>query len=302
MTLESLPHELVERDQWVCWRFDDRPTGVSKIPVDPTSGGSANVSDPTTWGTFAAARARYEAQSDVDGVGFVFTEEDPFVGIDLDDCVDGDGQFTPLAAELLERTSSYAESSPSRRGLHVVVSGRWDANRNRGEGLEVYDSARYFTVTGERIGGGGERVEREQELLDWLADSYLGGVSPDEQARGLGQVELVSPLGTASQLGDDELLERARNAANGQKFRNLFHHGSIGGYPSQSEADAALCEILLFWSRGDRVQTDRLFRRSALSRDKWDRAHDAEGNTYGELTIEKVLRRMSEFYDPAYYQ
>jgi primase-polymerase (primpol)-like protein len=58
----------------------------------------------------------------------------------------------------------------------------------------------------------------------------------------------------------------------------------------RSEADMALCAHLAWYSK-DPDQIDRLFRRSGLMRDKWDERHFADGRTYGEVTISKVMER-----------
>jgi hypothetical protein len=84
---------------------------------------------------------------------------------------------------------------------------------------------------------------------------------------------------------DEKLLDLARNARNGAKFVALFDNGDITGYKSQSEADAALCSILSYWTNGDAGRVDRLFRLSALYRpDKWDSIR-VRGATYGDATI-----------------
>jgi len=97
-------------------------------------------------------------------------------------------------------------------------------------------------------------------------------------------------------LEDEDLLEKARNASNGEKFERLWN-GNTVGYDSQSEADMALCCLLAFWTGGDRTQMDHLFRQSGLLREKWDEVHYADGSTYGEKTIERAIATTSEFYD-----
>lgn len=59
------------------------------------------------------------------------------------------------------------------------------------------------------------------------------------------------------------------------------------GYASQSEADLAFCNALAVFTGGDLAQMDRLFRRSGLMREKWDRK--TGGETYGEMTLKRAL-------------
>lgn len=100
------------------------------------------------------------------------------------------------------------------------------------------------------------------------------------------------------ELEDEDLLEKARSASNGEKFDRLWR-GSTAGYDSQSEADMTLCCLLAFWTGKDRTRMDRLFRQSGLSREKWDEVHYADGATYGEKTIERAIGATDEFYDPS---
>lgn len=58
----------------------------------------------------------------VTGLGFVFTENDPFVGVDFDDCCNPEsGQPTDLAKAIINEPESYAEISPSETGSHVIL-------------------------------------------------------------------------------------------------------------------------------------------------------------------------------------
>ena len=106
----------------------------------------------------------------------------------------------------------------------------------------------------------------------------------------------VTPPGGDVDLSDRELLEKARDADNGDRFDALWR-GDTAGYPSHSEADMALCNLLAFWTGGDRQRMDRLFRESGLMRDKWD--EDRGADTYGERTIEAALDATTDYYDPS---
>ena len=98
-------------------------------------------------------------------------------------------------------------------------------------------------------------------------------------------------------ISDRELIEKAARAVNGGRFRNLWC-GNIAGYPSHSEADQALCNILAFWTGNDPGRMDRLFRQSGLMRVKWDRKQS--GTTYGAITIAKAVKGNKAVYDPGH--
>ena len=88
----NIPEELTEYNQWVAWRAAEKNDGkITKIPVNPHTGYNASTKDPDTWSPYDVAVRYYEKhQDDIAGIGFVFTNDDPFCGIDLDDCYDPD--------------------------------------------------------------------------------------------------------------------------------------------------------------------------------------------------------------------
>ena len=140
---ESIPEELRVRPQWVVWKaVGDKP---DKVPYSPRTGRRASSTDLLTWGTFEEALQAYE-NGEYAGVGLVFSTGDPFTGIDLDNCVNEDGEIALLALEIVRYFDSYTELSATGSGLHIIVRGEVP-NRRKGN-VEVYSSKRFFTVTG----------------------------------------------------------------------------------------------------------------------------------------------------------
>ena len=296
-----IPDALVEREQWVCWREEDRDGKPTKVPVMPTSGAFASTTDPDTWTGFETA-FEFLDTGEVDGVGFVFSEDDPIVGVDLDDCREPETETVDSTAQdIIERLDSYTEVSPSGTGFHVLVAGALPDGRNRWGSVELYDSARFFTVTGDHVDGTSARVARRQDALDAIHRDYVQDDETDDSDTGNppagGGAAHADPGSGAVDLEDTEVLENARTAQNGEKFEQLWT-GSTAGYDSHSEADMALCCLLAFWTGGDRAQIDRLFRQSGLMREKWDEVHYADGSTYGEKTVEQAIATVTEYYDP----
>jgi len=141
--VEGIPEELRVRPQWVVWKaVGDKP---DKVPYSARTGRRASSTDLLTWSTFQEALEAYE-NGDFAGLGFVFSSGDPFTGLDLDDCVDADGEIAGWALEIVRYFDSYTELSATGTGLHVIVRGEVP-NRRKGD-VEVYSSKRFFTMTG----------------------------------------------------------------------------------------------------------------------------------------------------------
>lgn len=142
--LTSIPEELRRYRQWVCWRWNDG----KKEPVHPVSGRLTSVVDPSDWSNYETAVASLEEKTYA-GLGFVFSKDDPYVGIDLDGCIDQEtGEVAPWAYDIVRRIDSYTEISPSGTGLHIIAKGRLPGPSRRTKAIEVYEYGRFFTVTG----------------------------------------------------------------------------------------------------------------------------------------------------------
>lgn len=162
---DRIPPSLRERDQWILWRLGERDGKETKLPAQ-ADGSMAKSNDPATWTTFDKARAAYGAGG-FTGLGFVFAEDDPFYGIDLDGCRDPEtGTVADWAREIVLDFATYAEVSPSRTGVKLfcrgeppVVGGKkrllTSVSRlsDKTPAVEVYSRLRYFAVTGWRLRG-----------------------------------------------------------------------------------------------------------------------------------------------------
>lgn len=165
---DVVPEDLRRLVQWVCWDDCDG----RKVPVNPRRGGNAASDNRATWATFDTAVSAY-LRGGLSGVGFVFTESDVFTGIDLDDCIDGDGVIRkPWAVDVIESCRTYAEVSPSGTGVKLFARGKMPGGHGRkiimpdGGAIELYDRRRYFTVTTWRLPGAPASVCDCQPTID----------------------------------------------------------------------------------------------------------------------------------------
>ena len=289
----AVPAELKCLRQWVVWKRKLRDGKLTKVPLQVTHKAAA-TDDPTTWTDYSTVVAD---QHQFDGIGVVFTTNDPLCGVDLDDCLDEHRKLKPWALPIVEHLKhvSYGEVSPSGGGIKFWTRAKlpdWintGTNVNIADGkIEVYHKKRYFTVTGM---GKGEIREGQPEI-DWLLQEYIEPKRKRQQNPSISRKSIPhNNLKTA-----DEVIQHIQQSKQSHKFDALMQ-GDRTGYGSHSEADIALCSVIAFWTQDPPV-IDAIFRQSKLYRDKWDQQHRTDGATYGEMTIEKALSGQREVYKP----
>jgi P4 family phage/plasmid primase-like protien len=320
----NVPAEMKACPQWLCWKLEVRkgaktkdaaPAKPTKVPyiaeTDPKKVRRADPTDRSCFVTYEQAKAAYVAVADYAGIAFAFTPDDPFCGVDLDDCIDADaGEPKAWGRELIDLLDSYTEISPSGTGVKIFLQGKKPGERARrrhhdGE-VEVYDKGRYFTVTGRRMmsgGSGAGGAELRQEQLQRLYDAVMEPKAAEPKTPERKElVDLVLPEGRREDVGnltydltDEQIIVKASRAKNGAKFSDLFAGRWEAHFGSQSEADASVVFTLAFYTK-DAGRIDQIFRQSKLLRPKWDERHGAK--TYGQATIENALKHVTKQYRP----
>lgn len=148
--IDNIPHQLRSYPHWVCYKLINKgEPKLAKVPYDPKTGRPAKANDPKTWGTFEQA-VKVAKNGKYNGIGFEFSKEDPFCGVDLDSCVEN-GVILPWAKEIIDKLNSYTEYSPSGTGVHIIVDAVIPGQACRKGNIEMYDHGRFFTMTGKRV-------------------------------------------------------------------------------------------------------------------------------------------------------
>lgn len=289
LNTRNIPEDLKRRTQWVPWRYTQKADGTkTKTPLNPHAPGNASTTDSATWGTFEKCMALVQSGYG-DGIGFVFTKDDPYVGVDLDDCYDGE-ELRPQERAWVQQLGSYTEISPSGNGVKVIFKGKLPdtLTRHSWGGNGIYDSGRFFTITGNLHIFGIITTVSEEQLAPLLAEWF-----PPSTAATQGWQE------EAQRFSDSEVLTFLTKDVNGATFIDLWgtHGGWQEHFSSQSEADLSLIMRMAFYTGPCPEQLDRLFRQSVLMRDKWDETRG--GETYGERTIRMALDTRDEYFQPA---
>ena len=279
MTVE----ELKDKNLWFLWSAKPGKNGkVTKVPF-AANGGATGTDDAHkgTWVSFddaESARNQFRAS----GLGLKIPKGFFLLDIDHKDISD------PFAQLMLSRFSSYAEVSPSGKGIHIIgqcditkLSVHFDDRRKKlvldseyyqkrsDIGLELYIgdiTNRYGTFTGNTINSL-PIADCTQAVLTTLDKEMRKKPKAKYSAKrdgGRAVFDIVCDL---------------RKQKNGDKFIRLYDKGDFSEYGSQSEADAALCALIAFRTGADPDAIDEVFRSSALYRSKWER------DDYRENTI-----------------
>ncbi|MET9638076.1 DNA primase [Streptomyces virginiae] len=142
---DATPHELTTRARWV-------RRSATKVPLT-TGGIPASSTNARTWSSYKDAVASTVGV----GLGFVLSNVDDIVCIDLDHCLNTlTGRLAPWAAAIVrDAGATYVEVSPSGDGLHIwgranVRQGR-RIRRPDGTAVEIYGTGRYIAMTGRRF-------------------------------------------------------------------------------------------------------------------------------------------------------
>lgn len=312
----AIPVELTERPQWVTWKYGVRDSKWTKLPYQSKyRRRMAKTNDPSTWGTFDEACTAYETGR-FDGIGYVFSPDDPYFGVDFDNCLEDrtditDGKISDWAIPLIAKIEgTYGDVSPSNKGVKFIARGKLpgkSGTRRGGMGadgkgaLELYDHERFFTITGnawddsviaDRQQAAEElyRMAKERPAKPTRPKGTKGGTDKAKPAFILTATDAPACEAPSNGVHDDREVLRAASYSDG--FNDLYR-GAMNGYPSASEADLALMNRLAYYcGAGGEDQVKRLFLGSKLGgRDKAGR------EDYLDRTAAKAYENRTEYFE-----
>ena len=278
------PRELLDY-QWVNWRYEERDGKFTKVPYTPL-GKRASHSDPSTWWPCGDVYEKALQNPGVWGAGRVLSQDDPYFMVDLDDCIDpetgGTKEWAQSWVNFAIAYGLYMEVSPSGTGVKIIGKGKLPGSGRRvkiedGE-IELYDRLRFTTITGTLLTVV-DTISDGQDLVDTLIRDVFGT-----------QQETSAVEWASTGLTDDEVLDKALNDRDGERFRRLWS-GDYSEYSNDdSRAEWEIAKKLNFYT-GDPEQTEQIMRNnSTIARDKWD--------THGTYLMKHTILKAepSEFY------
>ncbi|KRM08570.1 primase [Lentilactobacillus farraginis DSM 18382 = JCM 14108] len=264
----------------------------TKIPHNAIDGGAGRTNDPNSWTDYQTALRALKTY-DMDGLAFYFANG--YVGLDIDHIADeldrfkaGDYQQNTVR-DVLTMTKSYVEISLSGTGIHAIFKGKIPGDRRRKGNVEMYESGRFFALTGNTVGRYADHINApDPQVIKLMYTKFLG---KDNVVK----LPNHTPI-RKNDLSIDEIVRRAELSKTGKRFKMFMKGGWDGFYTSQSEADMAFANDLAFWTGRDFNKMDEIFRKSSLMRPKYDEKHGK--TTYGIGLLNKAINETQETFNP----
>ncbi len=295
---QNIPQELRNLKQWGLFelKWVEARKKNTKIPINPYDGSAGKSNDPNTWSDFDTAMRALNDVERADGLAFYFANG--YVGLDIDhidsnleDWRAGDNDPNNLVNKFQGLTdNTYMEVSQSGTGIHAIFKGKIPGKRRRKGNYEMYQTGRFFALTGNNI----------------IPDPTIKSMSDDEMKilyeflfgkDNIVQLHSESDNITPVDLSVAEIIKRAENSAKtGTRFTMFMKGGWEQFYSSHSEADMAFANDLAFWTGRDFHKMDTIFRNSSLMREKFDEKHGAV--TYGTSLLNKAINETQNIYNP----
>ena len=276
----AVPDEMKKRPNWVVvktwWNAEKSKYNKRPVNCNSDNGEYAESDNPETWTTFDNA-LKYLKEKGGTTVAYALDGKDNVSCIDLDHCYDENGQPSALAKEVLSKCGkTYVEKSVSGNGLHIFgKTGGMDIRTFSKDGdLEFYQKEHFIAMTGD--GSGYSRLESfdTPEMKELLFRKC------EKREEWKGVCKGVNGLSTMT---DRDVVEKASNAKNGDKFKRLYAGEDLQN--NHSNSDMSLMNLLAYWCNGDKEQMLRIFATSGLFRPN-------KSPDYYEGTAIKALRSM----------
>lgn len=295
---QNIPQELRNLKQWGLFelKWVEARKKNTKIPINPYDGSAGKSNDPNTWSDFDTAMRALNDVERADGLAFYFANG--YVGLDIDhidsnleDWRAGDNDPNNLVNKFQDLTdNTYMEVSQSGTGIHAIFKGKIPGKRRRKGNYEMYQTGRFFALTGNNIIPDPTIKSMSDDEMKTLYEFLFG---KDNVVQLHSESDNITPV----DLSAVEIIKRAENSAKtGTRFTMFMKGGWEQFYSSHSEADMAFANDLAFWTGRDFHKMDTIFRNSSLMREKFDEKHGAV--TYGTSLLNKAINETQNIYNP----
>lgn len=276
ISLKDLPQELKFNALWCCWKLTEK----GKIPFNVSTGQGAKSNDPSTFVSYPVLLKHIHKYLSIDdngkqigGVGLGIFRG--YSAVDIDHCVDNDGNISEMARDIIDYCNSYTEYSPSRTGIRIIFKTQTKIDKsqyyinNANLGLEIYISDmtnKFVTITGNKISG------------DTIND-----------------IDILPILNKYMKKGGfniNKILEKD------DKLAALWNKKAPGSHADESETDMALCCKLAFYLKNDEQLIKQYFEMSPYYQSKDDVHKKKWARNYSLETIRSAINYIGEPQQP----
>ena len=281
---ENVPEEMKQRPNWVIVRTkENTDTGrLEKYLIDVHTGKFAESDNPETWTDFETA-CKYAKENGGVSLAYALDGKDGICCIDLDHCIDDQGNPSEIIADLIDKTrGSFAEKSVSGKGVHIFGKTKgMDVRAFSKDGKsEFYQKSHFITMTGDVMLKAELKDFDSLPVKDYLYDKHERRV----ELKGKGQgVEGLS------RMSDRDVVDKAISSKGGDTFKALYNGQDLQN--NHSNSDMSLMNRLAFWCNGDKEQMLRIFATSGLFR-------ESKSPDYYEGTAIKAIRDTTNRFQP----
>lgn len=262
IALRNIPSELKMNGLWCGWKL----TSKGKEPFNLLTGQHAKSNDESTFSSYGVLLnnihkyLRIENGKQVGGVGLGIFRG--YSAVDIDHCVDEEGNLSEMARDIIDFCQSYTEYSPSGTGIRIIFKTQVKIDKNEyyinnhANGLEIYisdNTNKFVSITGNKISG-----DTINEIdITYILDKYM--------KKGVFNLE--------------KALEKDA------KLKELWFKQAPGSHADESESDMALACKLAYYLKNNEDEIKRYFEMSPYFQSK-DAAHKKKWNNgYGLGTI-----------------
>ena len=307
---ENIPAELKALKIWACWKSVPNPgkDKPDKVPfsyqVNSITGleeiKPASCNRPNEWMTFGDAVRLKKSNRAFKGFQVALLpvvptdEEDRLIGVDIDKAFISDGSIKPEYKEWIAKFNTYFELSPGDNingGVRGFCFGHFPTFGGKHQGdIEIYQNGKWLTITGQKLASSPATINTSQETIDAFRAQYF---------KTFNEIDDRDLLVSNKIFTDEELINLLKNhpvPGIKEAFNQLFYKGERNPAAHlHTEEDLELCNLMRYYTQSFE-QIDRIFRQSALMRDKWDEIHFGNGDTYGEGTVKTSLNTRTKVY------
>lgn len=283
---KHIPEEMKTLKRFIGWKKEVLNGKVVKLPYSLIDGQSYAWNNPERWLGFKEAKDKNQP------LGFVLTEEDNIICVDLDNAL-ADFKLTEMAKEIVSAfTGTYMELSQSGKGIHIFAKGTIPENLILpAEGIEIYKHNRYIALTG-NVGDGtlvpvSELLLNKQTELTLLNEKWTQEKpSIQEQIKSY-QNKPTHSLSELKDLTTEEIL--LTMARTNSKANRLINGESLTG--DHSRDDFIFFVLARNYTDGNPGLMKELFFMTPLNRlgTREKRKDDRKYLEYVEKTLESVL-------------